>query len=332
MRAALQAAWLRRGLLAWLLLPVSAVYALLSATRRGLYRLGWLQVEPLAVPVVVIGNVVAGGAGKTPVVMAVARHLLDQGIACGVVSRGHGRSGNDCLEVVPESDPAEVGDEPLLIASQVRVPVVVGRRRSAAVRSLLARHPEVRVVLSDDGLQHYALARDVEIVVFDDRGVGNGWLLPSGPLREAWPRRADLVVRTEGAASIPGFGVQRRLSKDAVQADGTRTPLATLAGQPCAALAGIARPDAFFDMLRAQGIALAATIALPDHHDFSAPLPQLPIGLPLLCTEKDAVKLWKSRPDAWAVPLAVEIEPGFFDRLDALLAPKLSSPHGPQAA
>lgn len=332
MRAALQAAWLRRGLLAWLLLPVTAVYALLSATRRVLYRLGWLHVEPLAVPVIVIGNVVAGGAGKTPVVMAVARHLLDQGIGCGVVSRGHGRRGNHCVEVVPESDPAEVGDEPLLIASQVRVPVVVGRRRASAVRTLLARHPEVRVVLSDDGLQHHALARDLEIVVFDDRGVGNGWLLPSGPLREPWPRRADLVIRSEGAHNIPGFDVRRQLAPHAVQADGTRTSLAALSGQPCAALAGIARPDAFFDMLRAQGIALVATIALPDHHDFSAPLPQLPAGLPLLCTEKDAVKLWKSRPDAWAVPLAVQIEPGFFEHLDALLAPKLSSPHGPQAA
>lgn len=332
MRAALQAAWLRRGLLAWLLLPVTAVYAVLTATRRGLYRLGWLHVEPLAVPVVVIGNVVAGGAGKTPVVMAVARHLLERGVTCGVVSRGHGRRGNDCLEVVPESDPAEVGDEPVLIASQVRVPVVVGRRRAAAVRTLLARHPEVRVVLSDDGLQHHALARDVEIVVFDDRGVGNGWLMPSGPLREPWPRPADLVVRSEAARGIPGFDVKRRLAAEAIRADGTRRALSAFAGQPCAAVAGIARPDAFFDMLRAQGIALATTIALPDHHDFLAPLPPMPAGLPLLCTEKDAVKLWKSRPDAWAVPLAVEIEPGFFDRLDALLAPKLSSPHGSQAA
>lgn len=332
MRAALQAAWLRRGPLAWLLLPLTALYALLSALRRGLYRRVWLRAEPLPVPVVVIGNVIAGGAGKTPVVMAVARHLRDRGIACGVVSRGHGRRGDDCLEVMPASDPAEVGDEPLLIASQVRVPVVVARRRAAAVRALLARHPGVRVVLSDDGLQHHALARDVEIVVFDDRGIGNGWLLPSGPLREPWPRPADLVVRSEATPGIPGFVVQRRLAADAVRADGTRAALATFAGRRCAALAGIARPEAFFAMLREQGIVLAATIALPDHHDFVAPLPQLPAALPLLCTEKDAAKLWKSHPEAWAVPLAVQIEPGFFERLDALLAPKLSSPYGSQAA
>ena len=332
MRAALQAAWLRRGPLAWLLLPVTALYALLSGIRRGLYRRGWLRVESQPVPVIVVGNVVAGGAGKTPVVMAVARHLLERGLSCGVVSRGHGRRGDECVEVVPGSDPAEVGDEPLLIASQVRVPVVVARRRASAVRTLLARHPEVRAVISDDGLQHHALARDVEIVVFDDRGVGNGWLLPSGPLRESWPRPADLVVHSREAQGIEGFIVQRRLAAEAVRADGSRVALASLAGQRCAALAGIARPEAFFDMLRRQGLELAATIPLPDHHDFSTPLPPLPAGLPLLCTEKDAAKLWKSHPEAWAVPLAIEIEPGFFERLDALLAAKLSSPHGSQAA
>lgn len=332
MRAALQAAWLRRGPLAWLLLPVTGLYALLSTARRSLYKRGWLRADSLPVPVVVIGNVIAGGAGKTPVVMAVARHLRDRGIACGVVSRGHGRKGDECREVTPGSDPAEVGDEPLLIASHVGVPVVVARRRAAAVRALVASHPEVRVVLSDDGLQHHALARDVEIVVFDDRGIGNGWLLPSGPLRESWPRPADLVVRSEGARGITGFIVNRRLAAEAVRGDGTRAALSTFAGRQCAALAGIARPEAFFDMLGQEGIALAATIALPDHHDFATPLPALPSGLPLLCTEKDAVKLWKLHPQAWAVPLTVDIEPGFFERLDALLAAKLSSPHGSQAA
>ncbi|WP_427912094.1 tetraacyldisaccharide 4'-kinase [Ramlibacter sp. MMS24-I3-19] len=331
-RAALQAAWLRRGPLAWLLLPLTVIYALLSGARRSLYRQGWLRAESLPIPVVVIGNVIAGGAGKTPVVMAIARHLLDRGIPCGVVSRGHGRRGDDCLEVLPGSDPAQVGDEPLLIASQVGVPVVVAQRRPAAVHALLARHPEVRVVLSDDGLQHHALARDVEIVVFDDRGVGNGWLLPSGPLREPWPRPADLVIRTECTPDIGGFVIKRHLATEAARGDGARLTLRTLAGQRCAAVAGIARPEAFFEMLRREGIALAATIALPDHHDYSAPLPPMPAGLPLLCTEKDAAKLWKSHPEAWAVPLSVEIEAGFFESLDALLTAKLSSPHGSQAA
>jgi tetraacyldisaccharide 4'-kinase len=188
------------------------------------------------------------------------------------------------------------------------------------------------VVLSDDGLQHHALARDVEVVVFDERGVGNGWLLPSGPLRERWPRRADLVVRNENATGLPGFVARRRLGLEAVRADGSRIAVAELARTPCAALAGIARPEAFFAMLRAAGMHLASTRALPDHHDFDAPISGLPTTSPLVCTEKDAVKLWKHRPDAWAVPLVVHIDPAFFRQLDALLEPKLSSGDGSQAA
>lgn len=332
MRAALQAAWLRRGLLARLLLPVTAVYALLSAFHRGVYHVGLRRPEKLPVPVVVVGNVIAGGAGKTPVVMAVATHLAQRGIACGVVSRGHGRRGQDSLEVTKDSDPAEAGDEPVLIASHVGVPVVVARRRADAVRALLARHPGTQVVVSDDGLQHHAMARDVDIVVFDDRGIGNGWLLPSGPLREAWPRRADLVVRSEGARGVPGFVARRQLASEAVRADGTRVPLSSFMRAPCTAVAGIARPEAFFAMLRQEGVVLGDTVALPDHHEFTDPLPSSVAGGPLLCTEKDAVKLWRSRPDAWAVPLVLDIEPAFFERLDALLAPKLSSTHGSQAA
>lgn len=332
MLAALQDAWLRRGPLAWLLLPLAALYGLLSAAHRAAYRLGLRRPARLPVPVVVVGNIVAGGAGKTPVVIAMAQHFLAHGIACGIVSRGHGRRGSGCTEVTAASDPADVGDEPLLIASHCAVPVVVGARRADAVRLLMRNHPGTRVVLSDDGLQHHALARDVEVVVFDDRGIGNGWLLPSGPLRERWPRPADLVLRSEQAQGLPGFVIRRRLGGDAVRADGARVSLAELTRSPCAALAGIARPGAFFAMLRAAGLDLAATVALPDHHDFAAPLAGLPATLPLLCTEKDAVKLWKQRPDAWAVPLVVDIDPAFFARLDLLLAPKLSSPHGSQAA
>jgi tetraacyldisaccharide 4'-kinase len=332
MCAALQDAWLRRGPLAWLLLPLTGLYALLSGSHRALYRFGWRHVDRMPVPVVVVGNVVAGGAGKTPVVIAIAQHLRAQGLPVGVVSRGHGRSASGCMAVTPSSDPAQVGDEPLLIASRTGAPVVVAPRRADAVRALLASHPETCLVLSDDGLQHHALARDVEIVVFDERGIGNGWLLPSGPLREPWPRHADLVLRNEHTSDVAGFVVRRQLGEEAVRADGLRATLSSLATTPCAALAGTARPEAFFDMLRARGFQLAATFPLPDHHDFAEPVPGLPTTLPLLCTEKDAVKLWKQRPDAWAVPLAVDIDRAFFAQLDALLEPKLSSPHGSQAA
>lgn len=327
--AALQEAWLRRGPLACALWPFSLVYRALVAARAALYAARILRAKRAAVPVVVVGNVVAGGAGKTPIVMAVVRHLQARGVACGVISRGWGRRTDDCREVLPGADAAETGDEPLLIRRATGVPVFVARRRIDAARALLAAHPQVRVLVSDDGLQHLALARDVEICVFDERGTGNGWLLPAGPLREPWPRRAAIVV---GLPSHQGaFAAPRRLAAEGIRADGQRVPLASLAGQPVHAVAAIARPEAFFTMLRAAGAAPASTQALPDHDDFSGWQPPAP-GTPVLCTEKDAVKLWRIHPGALAVPLAAEPEPAFFARLDSLLAQadgaRLSSPDG----
>jgi len=278
----------------------------------------------------VVGNVVAGGAGKTPVVIALAEHFTRLGVAVGVVSRGHGRSSVGVVPVHPDSDPRLVGDEPLLIARRTRVPVWVGKRRVEAARALVSAHPQLRLILSDDGLQHHAMTRDVEVCVFDDRGTGNGWLLPAGPLREEWPRPADLVLRTEGAPGIDGHVLRRRLATHAVRQDGTRVELASLRGATCHAVAGIAQPQRFFDMLRAAGLRLQSTLALPDHHDFaSTPLPAADAG-PLLCTEKDAVKLMRIAPQAMAVPLEVEIEASFWAALDALVLPKLSSADGSQ--
>lgn len=327
---ALQRAWLRRGPLAWLLRPVALVFGLLAALRRAAYRARLLPAETVPAPVVVVGNVVAGGAGKTPVVIALVRHLQARGLQPGVVSRGHGRKSPDCREVHPGADAAEVGDEPLLIARATGAPVFVAAARVDAARALLAAHPGCRVIVSDDGLQHARLRRDIEICVFDDRGIGNGWLLPAGPLREPWPRPVDLVLRTVGAG-IPGFEVQRQLAPAARRGDGTELPLAALAGRPVTALAGIARPEAFFAMLRARGLQLDRCLALPDHADLTA----LPAGLErseLVCTEKDAVKLWRHRPDAWAVPLLVELEPAFWPAFDALLDAKLSFPDGSETS
>ncbi len=206
----LQRAWLHRGLLACLLWPFSLLYRAIAALRRLAYRRGWKTAHSVGVPVIVVGNVVAGGAGKTPVVMAVVRHLQARGLAVGVVSRGYGRRTQDGREVRAESDPRDVGDEPLLVQRTTGAPVVVDRDRVAAARRLLAAHPEVRVIVSDDGLQHLALGRDVEICVFDDRGVGNGWLLPAGPLREPWPRACDLVLHTGDRPAFAGFAARRR--------------------------------------------------------------------------------------------------------------------------
>jgi tetraacyldisaccharide 4'-kinase len=322
---ALTAAWLVRGPLACALWPVSLIYRALLAL-RGLFP---AVAERLPVPVIVIGNVVAGGAGKTPTTLAVARHLQARGWRVGILSRGYGRDNDSVRLVAPDDDPRAVGDEPLLLA-QALAPtagvVAVGRQRAAAGRTLLAAHPGIDVLICDDGLQHRRLARDVEICVFDARGLGNGWLLPAGPLREPWPRPVDLVLGTEGAVDLslpPGaqtFAARRRLADRARRADGAQTLLADLRGQPLTALAGIARPQAFFDMLRAAGLTLAQTLALPDHDDLAQVARSLDASAVLICTEKDAVKLWRWRPDAWAAPLALEVPGEFWDVLDGLLA------------
>lgn len=333
----LQRAWLRRGPLAWLLWPLSLLFTALAAARRLAYRRGWRRSARLPVPVVVVGNVVAGGAGKTPVAIALLRHLQARGLRAGVVSRGYGRRSADGRLVEADSDPRDVGDEPLLIQRATGAPVAVDRDRAAAARRLLAAHPDVQLIVSDDGLQHLALQRDVEICVFDDRGVGNGLRLPAGPLREAWPRPCDLVLHTgarPALSAIPGFTARRALADAALRHDGATVPLSELAARrDLVALAGIAQPQNFFDMLRARGIAPAQCIALPDHHDFSGP-PLWPTDAPLLCTEKDAAKLWRVAPQALAVPLRFTPEPAFFAALDARLreVARLSSAHGHQAA
>lgn len=329
--AALQRLWHRRSLWAWLLWPLSWLYGLLAFARRALYRWGWLKTQHPGVPVIVVGNVIAGGAGKTPVVMAVVRHLQAQGWQPGVISRGYGRSTQDCRIVLPHSTPAEVGDEPALIARACSVPVAVAARRIDAARHLLTQHPRTNILIADDGLQHWALARDIEICVFNHEGIGNGWLLPAGPLREPWPRPVDLVVYAGASLPVgpaPAFALQRGLAAWAIRADGSTIPFTQLQGQPVVAVAAIAHPAHFFAMLQAAGLSLAATVALPDHFSFADWTYPLPAGHLLICTEKDAAKLWPLYPDALAIPLQVEIAPEFFTALDALLAQTLSStPH-----
>ena len=323
-----QRAWLQRGALARLLWPLSLLYGALVAIRRTLYRLRILETERVGVPVLVVGNVIAGGSGKTPVVMAIVRHLQASGRRVGVISRGYGRVTDDCRAVQDGSDPKEVGDEPALIHRSTNAPVVVARRRAEAARALLRLYPDTQFIVSDDGLQHLALARDLEICVFDDRATGNGWLLPAGPLREHWPRRCDLVIHTGSRPAFAGFTARRALADAALRLDGTSFPLASLAGRPLVAVAAIAKPEAFFQMLRERGLVLQQCIALPDHHDFSDWSPPPGNDYTLLCTEKDALKLWRLSPDALALPLAFEPEPGFYSALDA----KLSSLDGHQAA
>ena len=323
MAAMLHKAWSRRGPVARCLLPLAWLYCGLTAARRALYAAGLLGSYRAAVPVVVVGNVIAGGAGKTPITQAVVRHLQANGWQPGIVSRGYGRSTRDCRAVLPHSTAAEVGDEPALLARSTGVPVFVAAKRAEAARALLNAHPATDVIVCDDGLQHLALARDLELCVFNDEGVGNGWLLPAGPLREPWPRPVDAVLHAgpcPAGTTAPAFALQRGLAAEAVRADGSRAPLASLRGQPLHAVAAIARPHDFFQMLRGQGLTLARTESLPDHYDFDSWQPPKDKGPLLICTEKDAVKLWARYPQALAVPLALELPPAFFTLMDARLA------------
>jgi len=320
-------AWTRRSPLACLLWPLSLVYRLMLTLRRALFCIGWLSATRLPVPVIVVGNVVAGGAGKTPVVMALTEHLQQQGIRVGVISRGYGRSTSGCQEVTSESAAQDVGDEPKLIHQRTGAPVFVAERRVQAAMALLARHPQTQLIISDDGLQHLRLQRDLEIGVFDDRGIGNSFLLPAGPLREPWPRPLDLVLHTGSHPAFEGFHARRALADHALRSDGSRIALADLQGAdaaPLLALAGIAQPEIFFAMLREQGLALAGTLALPDHYDFNSFSGNDYGQYRLICTEKDAVKLWPLWPDALAVPLSSLLPDAFwaaFDaRIDALLS------------
>jgi tetraacyldisaccharide 4'-kinase len=313
--------WTSRGLLAWLLRPLSWVHLALLTARGLVWRMGWCQAHRLPVPVIVVGNVVAGGAGKTPLTMALVQHLQQRGWRVGVISRGHGRQTRDTRAVMPDSLPADVGDEPLLIQQKTGAPVWVATARAEAGRALLQAHPEVNVLVCDDGLQHWALARDLEICVMDERGVGNGWLLPAGPLREPWPRSVDLLLHTGPNDLQGGFQAQRQLAPMAHDARGRSLSLASLIGQPVDAVAGLARPEAFFAMLRATGLQLQHTTALPDHFDYAHGVPAV-TDRPLLCTEKDATKLWQHQPRALAVPLVLTPEAAFWQALDQRLAEK----------
>lgn len=331
LQQALLQAWTGRGVLAWTLRPIAGVYAALVALRRTLYRWHWLPSQRLPVPVIVVGNVLAGGAGKTPTVMGIVAHLQAQGWQVGIVSRGYGRHGDAILAVHADASPAEVGDEPLLLHRKTGVPVYVGRQRAAAARALLQAHPQTQLIVCDDGLQHYALYRDVEVCVFDSRGNGNGWLLPAGPLREPWPlhalhavgqRAEHLLVLNTGPNAIPGYSASRQLADYTLGAAGDRQPLAALwapQARPVRAVAGIAQPEAFFSLLRAQGVILDSTLALPDHYEFDSWSRSKHEGYTLICTEKDAAKLWQHAPQARAVPLVQTAPPDFYAALDRCL-------------
>lgn len=322
------AAWGERGVIAWSLWPLSLVFRAATALRRALFARGLLRAAHVGVPVVVVGNLVAGGAGKTPAVLAVVELLRRRGYRPGIVSRGHGGSaaGTDGVEVRPDSPAAVCGDEPLLLRRRSGAPVVVGADRPAAARMLLRLHPQVDIVVADDGLQHLRLHRDAQLIVFDERGIGNGFLLPAGPLREpigrAPPPRSVVVYNAAGPTTPwPGGIAARDLAGATALADwwAGRAPdrdvLTQLRARPLLAAAGMARPQRFFAMLRAHGLDVETELPLPDHHAFAS-LPWPAQTADVVVTEKDAVKLppgtalgatrvWVATLD-WRLPPACE--------------------------
>ena len=312
----LTAAWGRRGWLACALWPLSLLFGLLSAGRRALYRRGWRASVELPVPVVVVGNVFVGGTGKSPLVIWLVEQLRQAGYVPAVISRGHGGQLDKVGLVSADSDAGQVGDEPLLIAARAVCPVAVGRDRIAAARYLLAAHPDVTVIISDDGLQHYRMCRSVEIVLFDQRGAGNGWLLPAGPLREPLSRPRDFTVFNGSVvpADFPQDTMRMTLSGDQVRqmtVPERVVRLAELSG-PILAAAGIGNPQRFFGMLRDAGLVID-TLALPDHFDFLQNPFAGSAAATILITEKDAVKCsriagLKDDPRIWVVPVTTSVD------------------------
>ncbi|HRQ46416.1 MAG TPA: tetraacyldisaccharide 4'-kinase [Rhodocyclaceae bacterium] len=329
--------WQTRFLPAMLLLPLAGLFGILSWVRRTLYRSGLVRAAPVPVSVIVVGNICVGGSGKTPVVAWLVERLRETGFRPGIVSRGYGGKSSGAALVVPDADPAIFGDEPVLLARLTRCPVVVGADRPAAVLSLLQAHPECNVIVSDDGLQHYRLRRDVEVVVVDERALGNRWLLPAGPLREGlWRlRSADVIVAHGdlsshvrehlGAVPVASMTLEGDRLVSLGMPSETRA-LSDFAGMRVHAVAGIGHPERFFDQLGAMGLDIVPH-AFPDHHRFSADDLAFAPGEPKILTAKDAVKCRAFAPaDTWEFPVTAQIEPIALERI----LEKLS--HGRQAA
>ena len=284
-----------------------------------------LRPQRVGVPVVVVGNIAVGGSGKTPVVAWLVEALREAGFSPGIVSRGHGGDARDIALVPPDGDAARYGDEPVLLARLTQCPVAVGRDRPAAARALLAAHPACDVIVSDDGLQHYRLARDLEVIVVDEVQLGNRWRLPAGPLREGLSRlaEADMVI-AHGALSpavrasvgdVPCHAM--RLEGDLLMSiDGASSrPLAAFAGQRVHAVAGIGRPERFFQQLAAAGLEVVPH-AFPDHHPFVASDLAFAPGEPKILTAKDAVKCAAFAPPAtWILPVRASIDAAASQRI-----------------
>lgn len=329
LRTAVLSSWQRRGVVACMLTPLAAVFCALVYLRRLLYGHNVFRVDHPGVPVVVIGNITVGGSGKTPLTIWLARHLRARGWHPAVVTRGYGRAGDDTLRVDPHSDPRVAGDEPVLIAATAGCPVIVDARRARAARIAVAEHG-ADIVLSDDGLQHYALARDIEIAVSDgDRGLGNAWCLPAGPLREPMRRldRVDFRLAQAKHATAPAFHFFLQPSAFvAVDGRGEELALSAFRGRRAHAVAGIGHPPRFFAALRDLGVECRAH-PFADHHVFKPGELAFDEDTPVIMTAKDAVKCRAfARAHWWYLRTEVVVDPNFVAAFDARLAQLPAAP------
>lgn len=321
------AIWYGGNPLGWLLWPVAALYRTAAVLRRALYRRGVLHSVDPGVPVVVVGNLTVGGTGKTPCVVWLANTLEKRGLSVGIVTRGYGGKTSDWPQwVTGASDPGEVGDEPVLLAQRTGSPVAAGPDRVEAAQFLLERC-KVDVVLADDGLQHYRLARRVEIAVVDgQRGLGNGLCLPAGPLREP-PQRLDSVdaIVVNSGAWERGGAYGARLAPVRVDrlADGETRSLDDFMGSAVHAVAGIGHPERFFALLESAGITVDPR-PLADHATIGESDLGFDDAAPVLITEKDAVKCRGFAPgNVWAVIVDLAFDGDDGDRLTRLLMRRL---------
>jgi tetraacyldisaccharide 4'-kinase len=302
--------WYERATPPWWLLPMSLTYGAIAGSRRLLYAKRVRRATRIPCPVVVVGNLSVGGTGKTPLVCWLVAHLAEAGYRPGVVTRGYGGSIREVRRVSAADDPALAGDESVLLARRTAAPVAAGRDRPAAAQFLVNEGCDV--IVSDDGLQHYALARDCEVVVIDgDRRFGNGWLLPAGPLRESPGRMkvADAIVVNGGRALLEGALSMRLEAKHAVALKGGAVrPLSSWVGQSIHAVAGIGNPERFFNMLRSRGIEVSGR-ALADHARLAREDIEFGDGKPVFMTEKDAVKCEAlAGAQHWYVPVTASFD------------------------
>ena len=311
--------WYQGHWLQWILWPLSWLFGLISFIRRSLFKLGVKKQTQLSVPVIIVGNITAGGSGKTPMVIYLIELLRQHGFKPGVISRGYGADVDGVLSVTAEHTAAEVGDEPAMIFHRTQVPFVVGSKRVQAAQQLLNDY-DVDIIISDDGLQHYALGRDVEIAIVDgERRLGNKKLIPAGPLRESEHRlkSVDFTVINGGVANQHEYSMQLQPSNPI----SLTSSVEELTHKEVVAFAGIGNPQRFFDTLSEQGYKLHRTVEFEDHQKYNLEqISDISSELPIMMTEKDAIKCKTfAQPNWWYLPVDAKLPIEFEQQLLARL-------------